>query len=243
MPTRSDRLRNNTYRLLRTQAESLRREGLSYTEIQEKVLVSKSTLSGWCKDIPLTEEQLKRLGSKYDTLFRGAKANQKKALENRKQIRENARSEIKSVNQEMLKIAGAMLYWAEGNKSHSTALSNSDPALIIFYISWLTKILNIKPTQLSAGIHLHEGQDDQEEKLFWSKLTSIPLDNFYKTFYKPIGTGHRKNILYHGTIKIRVKGVGSEHLKQKIMGWAEGFLSHYISNDSIEKYFCSRMDR
>ena len=217
MNTSSDRLRNNTYRLLRTQAESLRKEGLSYKEIQAKVPVSKSTLSTWCKNIPLTEAQIKRLGSLYDQQFRGAKANQKKAFENKKQIRENARLEIKNVNQEMLKIAGAMLYWAEGNKKYSTALSNSDPALIIFYISWLTEILHIKPTQLNAGIHLHEGQNDQDEKLFWSKLTGIPLDNFHKTFYKPVGTGHRKNILYHGTIKIRVKGIGSEHLKQKII--------------------------
>ncbi len=143
----------------------------------------------------------------------------------------------------MLKIAGAMLYWAEGNKTHSTALANSDPALLIFYISWLKNILKIQPTQLTAQIHLHEGQNDGDEKLFWSKLTGIPLDNFHKTYYKPVGTGHRKNILYHGTVKIRVKGVGSELLRQKILGWIEGFLSHYIKQDVIDIHFCSRMDR
>ncbi len=99
MPTSSDRLRNNTYRLLRSKAESLRREGLSYSEIQEKVLVSKSTLSGWCRNIPLTKEQIKRLGAKYDTQLRGAKANQTKAKETRERIRETAKSEIKTVNQ------------------------------------------------------------------------------------------------------------------------------------------------
>ena len=42
---------------LRETAVAMRREGRSYREIREVVGVSKSTLSLWLRDIPLTEEQ------------------------------------------------------------------------------------------------------------------------------------------------------------------------------------------
>ena len=42
---------------LREEAIALRRGGLSYREIRDQLPVSKSTLSLWLRDVPLTEEQ------------------------------------------------------------------------------------------------------------------------------------------------------------------------------------------
>ncbi len=46
---------------LRAQAVAMRKEGRSYREIRDVVGVSKSTLSLWLRDVPLTEEQQQAL--------------------------------------------------------------------------------------------------------------------------------------------------------------------------------------
>ncbi len=45
-------------------AIELRKQGLSYSEIRKKVDVSKSTLSIWCRDINLSNEQVLLLSKK-----------------------------------------------------------------------------------------------------------------------------------------------------------------------------------
>jgi transcriptional regulator with XRE-family HTH domain len=46
-------------------ARELRRQGWSYNDILKEVGVSKSTLSLWLRDIPLTEEQIAALACKF----------------------------------------------------------------------------------------------------------------------------------------------------------------------------------
>lgn len=41
--------------------QKLRKDGLSYSEIKKIINIPKSTLSGWCRDIILTESQISRL--------------------------------------------------------------------------------------------------------------------------------------------------------------------------------------
>jgi intein-encoded DNA endonuclease-like protein len=74
----------------------LRREGLSYKEIRQKIpfTIAKSTISSWCRDIELTDEQKKRLGAKYDILHRGAKTNQTKRAKEIEQIIRLAKTEM-----------------------------------------------------------------------------------------------------------------------------------------------------
>jgi len=47
-------------------ARELRRQGWSYNDILKEVGVSKSTLSLWLRDIPLTDEQIASLQSRQD---------------------------------------------------------------------------------------------------------------------------------------------------------------------------------
>ena len=46
---------------LKAKAQALRREGVSINEIKDKLGISKSTVSFWCKDIILTEAQYKKI--------------------------------------------------------------------------------------------------------------------------------------------------------------------------------------
>ena len=46
---------------MRTLAEKMRLEGHSYSSIQKKIGVSKSTLSSWLREIPLSDTRLREL--------------------------------------------------------------------------------------------------------------------------------------------------------------------------------------
>lgn len=231
------------YRELRSKAERLRKKGQSYREILKKIPVSRSTMSIWCRHIQLTKDHITRLGSRYGSQMKGAKANQLKSLQRKEEVRKQALTEIPKLSTEMLKVAGALLYWAEGNKKQDMAITNSDPTFIVFYIKWLEKILQIFPHNLSAYIHLHQGQNEYREKLFWSQLTRIPMENFGKTFYKPRGSGHRKNILYHGTIRIRVSGRGIGLLRHRILAWVEAVAKQFVPQKIITIHYRGRMGR
>ena len=208
------------YFILRQKTRRLRKTGKSYQEIIRRFKLSKSTVSRWCKDIELSPAQIEVLGKRYDTQLRGAKANQAKRQKEVEAIQKTARKEIKKPNREMLKIAGVMLYWAEGNKTNHLGLTNSNPAIIIFMVNWFEEFLNVKPSQLKAYLHLHSGQNEKKVKRYWSKLTGVPENRFGKTYIKPEGTGHRKNKLYNGTIRISVY---NKDLFYKVLTWIDEY--------------------
>lgn len=205
---------------LKEKARELRRQGLSYKEIMQKVPVAKGTISIWCRNIPLTKAQIARLGALYDTQLRGAKANQLKRQREIKKIRLRAKRGLRSLNKYEFKIAGTMLYWAEGDKTLAVGITNSDPELIRFMMKWFRKVCHVPEEKFRAHIHIHTGQNENRMKKYWSNVTDIPLRQFGKSYLKKEGTGHRKNILYNGTIKVKIC---SEDLRHRILSWIEEF--------------------
>jgi len=197
----------------------LRRKGLSYTEIVEQVSVSKSTISLWCRDIELTHEQKERLKAKRGKP-NGPNLLKARRIAETKLIKIQARSELKPLTDYEFKVAGIMIYWGEGFKTQYVGISNSDPNLIKFMMRWFRKICQVPDDKFSAQVHIHSGQNELEIKKFWSKITGIPLSKFQKTHVKEEGTGHRKNILYNGTLRVVICDV---RLLRKILGWIEYF--------------------
>lgn len=209
----------------------LRRKGLSYSEISEKAPfpTAKSTISEWCKDIELTSEQKNRL----DKLFRdgsyrgrllGSKANQIIRSQEVEEIKQKAKQEISSLTKNEFRLSGLMLYWAEGNKKRSVGISNSDPELIRFMMAWFRNVCDVPDAKFKVYLNIHSGQDDNQIKKFWSGVIKLPASQFGKSYIKKEGTGHRKNILYNGTIKIQVC---NKDLLYKILGWIQGVISNW----------------
>lgn len=202
----------------------LRTKGKSYNDIKKELGLSKSTISLWCRDISLSDQQRYALlhSSKRRAAQRlGADANREKREREVLAIKNLAREEIKEVSKEIFKVAGAVLYWAEGTKTKNTSISNSDPRVIKFMVNWWEQVFGICPANLKAHVHIHYGNDEKKIKKFWSSLTRIPLENFGKSFLKPKGTGHRTHILPNGIIQIRVKGKGTVNVRHRIMAWVE----------------------
>jgi len=220
----------------------LRSKGISIRTISSKLGIAKSTVSGWCKNVPLTDEQRRLLASQKGDFLKGIQS-----IQTHHQIlREHAFSKgiekYSHHRHDTNFVAGLMLYWAEGAKSHGTAaIANSDEHVIEFMIRWFDTYWSVDSQHMSLHMHLHSGQDERKEKLYWSKITGIPLRNFQKSFIKPEGSGYRKNILYHGTIKICAKCPGSSYILKSILGAIAAFVEDKLNHKATMDDWIDRL--
>lgn len=212
------------YSKLKSEAIALRKEGLSYNEINKKLGAPKSTLSYWLKTVPLTKEQKKHFYTKRIlNLARGPQGQRERRKREIAKIIKEAEKEIElPLSFKTHRLLGAALYWAEGSKTNHFSVTNSDPHFILFMVRWLKEIFGISPKNLKANLNIYPQQNEEEIKQFWSQLTGIPLENFGKSFVKPPNKGYKKNNLYYGTIRIRVpKGTEMRH---RVFGWVKAAL-------------------
>ena len=212
------------------EAIKLRKKGLSYREILEKVPVAKSTLSLWLRSVGLSKRQKQRLTKKkLAAALRGAMRRKTQRIDITKEIKEKARQEIGKISNRELWLIGTALYWAEGAKEkehgHLVVLGNSDPYLANLFIKWLIKLCKIPKENIHFRIYLHDSAEKRlpEVRKYWSEITGFPIENFQKVSWKKhkINT-KRKNIgeSYHGLLEISVRR--SINLNRKITGWIEG---------------------
>ncbi len=202
------------------EARRLRRLGWTYPEIQAKVLLHRTTLSKWCRDIELSSAQIKIRGDRYANGLKGAKANYFKRQREIEEIQRRAKRGIRLPTLYGFKIAGAALYWGEGTKSGGLSFSNSDPELVGFMMKWFREVCGVPNEKIRAHLYLHTGLNEATMKKYWSRVTKISLCQFNKTIFKQEGSASRKysQDKYKGTIKIRIF---DEDLKHRIVGWIE----------------------
>lgn len=213
----------------------MRAQGMSYKEILRQVPAAKSSISLWCRDVPLTEAQRCELSSRWDTQRRGIKAIQKYYWGKQQDAFYSGVAMVKKIKKHEF-IAGLMLYWAEGNKKVHCGLSNSDERVIVFMIRWFRDYYEIPAEKISIHLHLHSGQNEENMKKYWSQITGIPRANFIKSFIKPEGSGYRKNTLYHGTVRIQPRGA-STYLLYRVLGGIASYIEVTVGKQvNIEEW-------
>lgn len=166
-------------------AIALRKEGMSYSQIKLKLGISKSTLSGWLYDMPLSKKRINELRAHSEVRIEKYRITMQKKKDTRRE------AVYKQVSNDLLHstdvnfVAGFYLYWGEGTKSAecSTALTNSDPSVVRCFVSWLES-LGVPRKKLKVKIHTYKDQNKLQLKKFWSKTLSVPLCNFNKTYIK-----------------------------------------------------------
>lgn len=170
---------------MRTLAEKMRLEGHSYSSIQKKIGVSKSTLSSWLREIPLSDTRLREL--RDFNPVRIEKTRQTKLL--KKQTRrdlvfEKVKCDFK-VNKTPFFKEGFYLYWGEGTKTaeYTVALTSSDPAIIKFFISWLL-ILGVEKADMRVKVHMYSDQEEGHVLKYWAQKTTLEKRQFYKFYIK-----------------------------------------------------------
>lgn len=201
----------------RRKAILLRKKGKSFSEIKKTVIVSKSTLSRWLKQYPLSSGQLKRINNKkYQTIEKYRITMQKKKNKQLEKIYYDQQAKLLPFTQKELIIAGLFLYWGEGNKANQNVVSinNTDPDVIKFALFWLMGGLNIPKSKIKVYLHLYQDMNVKKEMDYWSRALGIPTGNFIKPYIKNssrlsidqkgFGHGTCGLIVYDTTIKTEI---------------------------------------
>ena len=198
---------------LRKKATILRKQGKTYSEIQEelKKQIPKSTLSYWCRNIVLPEEYQEKI---QKIILNNAKKGREVALIVNKIKR---RKYLKSItdrnehltkvfkNRNVEKIALAMLYLGEGSKYQrgSLMLGNTNPFIISLYMYLLRSCYNIDESKFRCTLQCRADQNIKKLEKFWSYVTKIPLSQFYKARIDPRTIGKpSKKLDYKGVCRI-----------------------------------------
>lgn len=201
---------------LRLQAVALRQSGKSYKEIQNilGVEIAKGTLSYWCKNVPLPEEYTRLKTQRHlEHLKRARQLSREVKAKARLEYFSKLKNENKTLlplldNKQFAKLILAILYAAEGSKikpqgGGTVVFGNSDPLLIAFFLKLLRQCYIIDPKKLHCTVQCRDDQDTQSLKLFWSKVTGIPMSQFYKTQVDPRTKGKPTTKLdYQGVCRL-----------------------------------------
>ena len=212
----------------KNEAEALRKAGLTYKEICQRLPVSKSSLSYWLRGTELTGSQMKRIHNKnLDIRRKFIEYNDQKhqnAVSEKLKISESASREITTISSQELKLIGIALYWAEGYKTdraRGVEFANSDPAMIQLMIRWFREICVVPENKIKLRIQLHDQKQVEPSVAFWSQKTGIPCEQFTKPYIRTSPTSQKKagNLLEHGVCQIRIS---DNKLLTKIKGWIQG---------------------
>ncbi|MGH2405816.1 MAG: hypothetical protein ACRDGN_15355 [bacterium] len=207
----------------RNHARALRRQGLSFREIQAIVGVSKGTLNRWLKDVDLTAEQKQRLLDRSITgrekaRMRGAWRNREKRRQRIAAAFELAKREFPDRIVDPLFITGLVLYWAEGSKTAPPFMFvNSDPIAIRTMIEWLVWT-GVPKEKIVASVYVHRIYADCGFERFWETVTGLPPSQFRSPVFKRTPHKIKKNPSYMGCCRLVV---GSSEFYWKLRAWQE----------------------
>lgn len=209
--------------------KDLRRAGLSYGEIMDLIPVKKSTLATWCRGLQLTEGQYQTIRERTGSREGIPRDTNRKRREEIARIRDVAGSQVPELVDDPYWVAGIVLYRAEGAKTRNhVELNNTDPSVLRLFIGWTRRYLDAE-ARFSLQLHLHEGNDEEAAKRYWTAQTGLRDANFHRTFIKPAGTGHRKNRLEHGVCTVRPRKASDAW--NTLMAWIAALASHLDRED------------
>lgn len=189
------------------QALDMRKQGMSYSQIKNKIKVSKSSLSLWLRKYPLSRQRISELrGRNPARIERFRNTMSIKREKSFDEVFQKVKSEIGKLSQRDILIGGIFLYWGEGTKSsdYETSVSNTDPNALKFFIRWLS-LFGISKTALRVTLHLYQDMDKDKELAYWSKELNLPASCFRKPYVKNSNLADisYKNGFGHGTCNVR----------------------------------------
>jgi transcriptional regulator with XRE-family HTH domain len=205
-------------------ARELRRtRGLPIKQIARVVGVAPSSVSVWVRDVPLTAEQLdalRQMNPAYNRQLRGANRNAERGRERRRAYQEAGRFTAR--RGEPLHVAGAMLYWAEGDKrdKNCARISNSDPEVLRLFVRFLRTYFDGCDEKLRVICHLFADHAERQLEIeqYWLDVVELPRSALRKSFvnvYSKYSQKKRKNKLPYGTCHLCVH---STEILQSIYG-------------------------
>lgn len=219
------------------EAIRLRKKGNSIRDIETKLGISRSTLSGWFKNIQLTAKQEQVLKKKWkEGLVRARKGAVKwhntqknKRLEVAKREAGETLKNISLDDKNILELSLAILYLGEGYKgSTGTGIGSSDPKILRLFLASLEQVYNFDIKSIRCELNLRADQSPEEEKKYWSKTLDIPIENFKQATLDKRTEGRKTYSHYHGVCQLRC---GRVDIQRRLM-----YLADMYCEDIISKY-------
>ena len=193
----------------REKALALRKKEMSYSQIKKILRVSKSSLSLWLRDYPLSKKRIRELGANNESRIEKYRETRKRTKDKRllKYYNEQKKNVFPLGKRDVF-IAGLFLYWGEGTKTSLThlSLSNTNPSVIIFFIKWIQVVLKIPKHKIRFAMHFYEDMDVKKETAFWAKILNVKESQFSKPYIKKSSflRINQKGTFGHGTCNARV---------------------------------------
>lgn len=210
-------------------ALQLRKAGYSYSYISAKTGLSKSTLSYQLASVPYkpNKETIAAIGAaRAQSGFAKANAKQQ-SLTDAKKL---AKKDIGILTKRDLFMLGLGVYIGEGSKTQDIIrIVNSDYRVIKLFIKWLCS-LGFTQKNFSIRIHLYPDSDVKEAEAYWTKVTSLPPEQFQKACIDRRVNKDRKRsgTHVHGTAHVTVCSNGVKALgvifSRRIGAWMKEVL-------------------
>lgn len=109
-----------------------------------------------------------------------------------------------TIAEEKLRIAGIMLYWAEGTSGgNAVDFVNSNPEMIKIFLKFLRQICGISEERLRLYLYAYSYQSIKKLKTYWNRVTGIPLSQFTKPYVRVGNQNLSGRKLPYGLIHIR----------------------------------------
>lgn len=170
-------------------ARLMRRQGATFGEIRKEMVVAKSTLHEWVKDIPLKDHIAYTNPREWLRQIRllSAKAKRKQKEQRITDLVQRVQIEVDGVkiSIDIAKAMLSMLYWGEGSKGWRVlCFANTDPKLIVLFVSLLRYCYSLDESKFRLRLHLHWYHKARLVKKYWSELLDIPESKIGKIFWK-----------------------------------------------------------
>lgn len=208
---------------------TLRKRGFSYSEIGRETGIAKSTINNWLTlaGLTLTKEHLLIQAKKRveNNVIATAASKITRAKRKDEDI-QNFIFANKKYFTDPLFVAGIMLYEAEGSKGGNNGFSNSNYKLILAFIIFLEKYLQLNRNKdLSFRLYIHDSRNEDLSRLinFWSRKLSINPSIIKISWKHNIVTERRFNLDYVGQFSIHICGV--KHITSKILAVSDIMLT------------------
>ena len=151
-------------------ARELRADAWTLQDIATELGVSKSSVSLWVRDVEFTPRPRNR-GHPSMTPHPW----HLRKLAEIERCRREGVERIGQLSEREFLVLGLALYAGEGGKTQGEVrFANSDPSMILVFITWLRRFFEVDELRLRMRLYLHEDLDLEAAVEFWSALTVIP---------------------------------------------------------------------
>jgi len=133
-----------------------------------------------------------------------------------------------TLEEENLRIAGIMLYWAEGAKNGNTVnFVNSDSDMIKLFLKFLRKICGISEERLRLYLYVYSYQSLDEIKDYWHRITNIPISQFIKPYVRKGNPNKSGRKLPYGVVHVRYSDT-------RLLGLIKNWINEYIAKANFK---------